>query len=56
MLRLILRCYVLRTPPVVVLQSDMLPEKLAYTVSVGPSSCAGLVIARTSDGGNFRSR
>jgi hypothetical protein len=34
----------------------MSPENPAYTVLVAPSSYAGLVTARTSDGGNFRSR
>ena len=37
-------------------KSDMSPENPTYTVLVGPSSYAGLVTARTSDGGNFRSR
>jgi hypothetical protein len=34
----------------------MSPENPAYAVLVAPSSFAGLVTARTSDGGNFRSR
>jgi hypothetical protein len=34
----------------------MSPENPAYTVLVAPSSYAGLVTARTSDGVNFRSR
>ena len=34
----------------------MSPENPTYTVLVAPSSNAGLVTARTSDGGNFRSR
>jgi hypothetical protein len=34
----------------------MSPENPTYTVLVAPSSYAGLVTARTSDGGNFRSR
>ena len=34
----------------------MSPENPIYTVLVAPSSYAGLVTARTSDGGNFRSR
>src|SRR6476620_11751272 len=34
----------------------MSPENPIYTVLVAPSSCAGLVTARSSDGGNFRSR
>jgi hypothetical protein len=34
----------------------MFPKNPSYTVLVAPSSCAGLVTARTSDGGNFRSR
>jgi hypothetical protein len=32
----------------------MSPENSTYTVVVAPSSYAGLVTARTSDGGNFR--
>jgi hypothetical protein len=39
-----------------VLYSDMPPESSTYTVLVAPSSYADLVTARTSDGGNFRSR
>jgi hypothetical protein len=31
-------------------------ENLTYTVLVSPSSYAGLITARTSDGGSFRSR
>jgi hypothetical protein len=34
----------------------MSPENPTYTVFVAPSSYAGLVTAKTSDGGNFRSR
>ena len=34
----------------------MSSENPTYTVLVAPSSYAGLVTARTSDGGNFRSR
>ena len=34
----------------------MSPTTPTYTVLVTPSSYAGLVTARTSDGGNFRSR
>ena len=34
----------------------MSPATPTYTVLVAPSSYAGLVTARTSDGGNFRSR
>jgi hypothetical protein len=34
----------------------MSPENPSYTVLVAPSSYAGLVTAKTSDGGNFRSR
>ena len=34
----------------------MSPENPTYTDLVAPSSYAGLVTARTSDGGNFRSR
>jgi hypothetical protein len=34
----------------------MSPTTPTYTVLVAPSSYAGLVTARTSDGGNFRSR
>ena len=34
----------------------MFPENPSYTVLVTPSSYAGLVTARTSDGENFRSR
>ena len=34
----------------------MSPENPTYTVLVARSSFAGLVTARTSDGGNFRSR
>src|SRR3954468_2038520 len=34
----------------------MSSKNLNYTVVVAPSSYAGLVTARTSDGGNFRSR
>ena len=34
----------------------MSPTAPTYTVLVAPSSYAGLVTARTSDGGNFRSR
>ena len=34
----------------------MSPENPTYTVLVALSSYAGLVTARTSDGGNFRSR
>ena len=36
--------------------SGMSPQNQVYTVLVAPSSYAGLVTARTSDGGNFRSR
>jgi hypothetical protein len=34
----------------------MSPETPTYTVLVAPSSYSGLVTARTSDGGDFRSR
>jgi hypothetical protein len=34
----------------------MSSENPTYTLLVAPSSYAGLVTARTSDGGNFRSR
>jgi hypothetical protein len=34
----------------------MSPENLTYTVLVAPSNYPGLVTARTSDGGDFRSR
>ena len=34
----------------------MSPENPTYTILVAASSYAGLVTARTSDGGNFRSR
>jgi hypothetical protein len=34
----------------------MLPGNPTYTLLIAASSCAGLITARTSDGGNFRSR
>src|SRR4051794_37375538 len=34
----------------------MSPENPTYTILVAPSSCPGLVTARTSDGVNFRGR